>query len=167
MKKSKIQFQLIDELAFLWLQLDVYDKAEKLYMRNLELSKDIYGENHLDTAVYYKNLAYVYGCQGNYEKGKELYKRSLQILEDLLEKNHLDIAESYQGVAYMYLFQEKYKDALAFFMREYKVLISNFGLYDKRVQSTFHVMESAYLQFSILSDFIQWLEEQMKESNMD
>lgn len=60
----------MDELAFLWLQIDAYKKSEELYWKILELCKNVFGEYHSETALYYEDLAYVYGCQGDYKKGK-------------------------------------------------------------------------------------------------
>ncbi len=163
MKKNKIQILLMDELAFLWLQIDAYKKSEELYWKILELCKNVFGEYHSETALYYEDLAYVYGCQGDYKKGKKMYKRSVEIRESLLGKNHLDTAKSYHGLAYMYSLQNDYKNALAYFFKAYRIFYLNIELSYENAKSIYQAMERNYREYYDDYNFKQWLEEKMKE----
>lgn len=163
MKKNKIQILLMDELAFVWLQIDAYKKSEELYCKILELCKNVFGEYHSETALYYEDLAYVYGCQEDYKKGEKMYKRSVEIRESVLGKNHLDTAKSYNGLAYMYSLQNDYKNALAYFFKAYRIFYLNIELSYEKAKSIYQTMERNYREYYDDYNFKQWLEEKMKE----
>ena len=59
-------------------------------------------DNHLDIAMSYHNVGYVYGELGEHEQALEYYLKVLAIQEKILSKNHPDIATTYDNIGYEY-----------------------------------------------------------------
>ncbi len=106
---SKAEF--IEILAHLLQHIAIYDKAEKLSKKCLDIRRKALGENHLDTARSYNNLAFVYVKKGEYKNAEKLCVKSLQIRKKVLDENDPDIAIGYNNLAVLYSIQGEYKNA--------------------------------------------------------
>lgn len=65
--------------------------AEPLYEKALDIKLDIYGLEHLETAVNLHNLAIMHSARRKYEKAEILYKRTLEIRENILGNDHAEL----------------------------------------------------------------------------
>jgi len=75
-------------LAVLYLYQGRYQDAEPLFIKALELSKRLLGEEHPSVATSYNNLALLYKSQGRYQDAEPLYVKALEIAELNLGVDH-------------------------------------------------------------------------------
>lgn len=74
--------------------------------KSLEIRLSILGNEHLDIASVYFNMAAVYGYyreKSDYEKAIELCIKAIKILEKLAEPNQLSLAAAYLNISRLYL----------------------------------------------------------------
>ena len=105
------QAEFMEILAALLEHLAVYDKAEELHKKCLDIRGDILGENHIDTARSYNNLACVYEAKGEYVQAETLCEKSLQIREKVLGINNPATAKGYSNLGVLYSILGKYGKA--------------------------------------------------------
>ena len=95
-------------------RLNNYDKSFYYAEKYLEITKKMFGEEHIKLASIYSLLASVYRGQGNLQQSLEYAKRSKEIYE--AQENEIflyDIARSQQVIANAYHKLEKYEKALS------------------------------------------------------
>lgn len=127
MGKGMEQVGFIAVFVDLLLYVAEYKKAENLSKRRLEIERGIKGENHLDTAKSYNNLAYVYEQQGELDKAEKLYEKSLRIKESILGEEHPETVVGYNNLAGVYESQGKYKKAKELYEKNLRIRESLFG----------------------------------------
>jgi len=88
-----------------------YDNALPLYIKALDISKKVLGEENADTATSYNNLGLFYKLREEYEKAEPLYIKALKIRKKLLGEEHIDIAQSYNNLAGLYDSKGDYENA--------------------------------------------------------
>jgi tetratricopeptide (TPR) repeat protein len=86
-------------------------KAEPILLRSLEITEQVLGADHPNTAASLNNLALLYESQGRYEAAEPLFRRSLDIWERVLGADHPDTASSLNNLANLYQFQGRYEAA--------------------------------------------------------
>ncbi len=74
----------LNNLAALYHVQGKYGMAEELYEKCLDMKLNIYGEEHLETAINLHNLAVLHSAKRSFLKAELLYKRALEIREKLL-----------------------------------------------------------------------------------
>lgn len=110
--KEKYTKLLYDYAGFLT-NYAQYDAAEKVYLRQISLSEEVFGKEHLHTAQSYNNIGLVYHHQGNYNKALEYYRMALSRREHQLNSGfHIDIAQSYNNIALTDTYLGKFDEAL-------------------------------------------------------
>ena len=57
------------------------------------------GEDHVNVATSYNNLALVYNSLGEYNQGKEFHQKALTIRKKSFGEDHADVATSYGMLA--------------------------------------------------------------------
>ncbi|MCP4370796.1 MAG: tetratricopeptide repeat protein [Deltaproteobacteria bacterium] len=115
------------ELAWLYLEMGKYEKAEPLLIRSLEITEKVLGNEHTDVAASLDILASLYWQQGKYKKAEPLYTRSLGITEKVLGKEHLAVANSLSNLANLYTGQGKYEKAEPLFLRSLDIVEKSIG----------------------------------------
>ncbi|MDZ7993145.1 MAG: tetratricopeptide repeat protein [Nostoc sp. EfeVER01] len=108
---DKIKAQIYNDLALLYLDKKQYKEAEDLIKKCLELTKQLYGENHIYTATNNNNLASLYHDQGRYTEAENLYQKALKVRKKMLGEDHPDVAITYSNLASLYHDQGKYTEA--------------------------------------------------------
>jgi len=108
----------LEKVAFIyneaasWLSYNaVYKEAEPLYIRALEIRKEVLGADHPSTATSLNNLALLYHNQGRYKEAEPLYKRAIEICEKALGANQPDTANSLNNLALLCYNQGRYEEA--------------------------------------------------------
>ena len=91
----------MNNLAAVFHMQGKFKMAEEMYERCLDLKLDIYGEEHLETAVIMHNLAALHCAKKRWEKAEILYKRALEIREKALGPNHADLVPILKNYAVM------------------------------------------------------------------
>ncbi|MCP4544851.1 MAG: tetratricopeptide repeat protein, partial [bacterium] len=98
-----------------------YDRAERLYLRALEIREEILGSKHPNVAVSLNNLGLLYDNQGKYEAAEPLYQRSLEIREEVRGSNHPSVATSLNNLAALYQTQGKSEKAEPLYLRALEI----------------------------------------------
>lgn len=126
MDADEKRIELVDSLVHLLMYIGEYEKIRKLQEKNLEIYeekfgkkglemfKDIYGEDHRNTADAYNNIAGIYMYVEDYDESKVLLKKSIQILENANDKDEeedLTLSYSYNVLANVYREMGEYGEA--------------------------------------------------------
>ena len=122
----------------------IYDEALLFYEKALEQTKKEYGENHVDVARFYNNIASVYDTQGKYDEALELYNKALDILKPILSENHVYVATSYNNIASVYDKQGKYDEALELYNKALDIYKSTLGENHVDVATSYNNIASTY-----------------------
>ena len=146
-------FRLYNELGGVLGDLGLYEEAENMRKKTLNLYKQLYGDKvHPDVATSYNNLGFFYDTQCKYELAKENYTQALnQRLEIFGDKPHKHIASSYNNLGSLYDEIADYKTAEVFYN---KSLAINKQLYEEKAHphiatsynnlGTFYINQSNY-----------------------
>ena len=65
-----------------------YEQAEAKYLEGLKITEKLYGQMHLNTAIWCDSLAALYTRQGEYAEAEPLYDRALVVREKALGPDH-------------------------------------------------------------------------------
>jgi tetratricopeptide (TPR) repeat protein/CHAT domain-containing protein len=104
-----------------------YIKAEKHYLRALEIRERSLGPDHLLTAVSNNNLAALYDNLGSYSKAEMNYTRALAIIEKTLGPDHPLTATSINNLGLLYANQGSYDKAEKHYLRALEIRTNLFG----------------------------------------
>lgn len=80
----------------------LYDKAEKVYLRHIKLSEDIYKENDIKIAASYNNIGALYFDLFYYDKALYYYHRALDIIKKSLGDFNHTSATIYNNIGAAY-----------------------------------------------------------------
>lgn len=103
----------LNNLAAIYHLQGKYQLAEEAHERCLDVRLDLFGEEHLDTAVTLFNLAVLHCAKRRWEKAEILYKRVLEIREKLLGKNDSQLVPVLKNYAVMLQKVERMDEATA------------------------------------------------------
>jgi tetratricopeptide (TPR) repeat protein len=109
---AEVSADLYNRTAMYQWRLGNYGQAEELYQRALARSRQMFGEEHENTATSLNNLAAVYDNQGKYDEAIKLYKEAKEITRKALGKEHPAYAASLNNLAMVYYNQGKYDAAI-------------------------------------------------------
>ncbi len=118
--KEKYAILLYDYVKFLF-DYAFYNEAEKIYLRQITISEEIYGKEHPSTATSYNNIGLVYSEQGDYDKALEYYFKALDIDKKVLGKKHPSTASSYNNIGLVYDEQGDYDKALEYYFKALEI----------------------------------------------
>ena len=124
MKKNckKIQtVKTLKRLGSVSLDLQNNKKAEEYITEMLEITKEYYGENHVETADAMIFLGKLYQEQENYQKAEEYLKGGLDIMESLPRKYPIKIAGIAEALGWLYDINEKYPKAVTYYEKALKI----------------------------------------------
>jgi tetratricopeptide (TPR) repeat protein len=98
-----------------------FNQAEVYYQRNLEMSKNTYGDEHHETATSLNNLAMVYKSQGKYEEAIKLYLEAIEVGKKTIGIEHPDYAIYLNSLAVVYKAQGKYEEAIKLYLEAIEI----------------------------------------------
>ena len=103
----------LNNVAALYQLQGKYEMAEAAYERSLDIKLDLYGADHLETAVNLHNLATLHCAKRRYEKAEILYKRVLEVRENLLGEDDVQLVAVLKNYAAMLKKVHRDEEALA------------------------------------------------------
>ena len=118
--KEKYAKLLLDYADFLY-KYGKYKESERIYLRQIDLSEELYGNENTDTATSYNNIGNVYYRHGDYSKALEYYFKALEIFEKVLGKEHPNTALLYSNVGLVYYNQGDYAKALEYYFKALEI----------------------------------------------
>ncbi|KAH6972637.1 TPR domain protein [Ilyonectria destructans] len=89
----------------------IYEEAEEMNRRALEIRERVLGREHPDTLTSISNLAGVLQYQGKYEEAEQMNRRALDASEKVLGREHPDTLTSISNLASVLRYQGKYEEA--------------------------------------------------------
>ena len=125
----------------------------------LTIRKELFGDDHPDTASSYNNVGGTYGVLGNYHKALEFQKKALDIRQALFGDDHPETANSYNNVGGTYGALGEYKKALEFQLKALNVCRAIFGDNHPHTAYSYNSVGSYY---RALGDLTKALEFQQK-----
>ena len=110
-KDIKLEIEELFSQGNLSFKFGEYNKALDMYQKALDISVQVLGEDHPNTATSYNYLAITLNVQGKYDDAEPLFKKALEIRRQVLGEWHPDTATSYNNIAFNLYAQDKYDDA--------------------------------------------------------
>ncbi len=151
------------DLADMYNKQGIYSEAEKWYDKCLRIYKKDFENNYLKIASIYNKLAYIYSRNGDNKKVEEMYIDSIELNKGDLNKNFIEIMDSCRGLMDIYWERGNYKVALNYCFISYKISVLKLGLRSQQTLIIYAIMEIKYYTWKPEGNFIQWLEEKIKE----
>ena len=103
------------------------------------------GQDSLDVAKSYNNMAIIYKTQGKYEEALEMYTKSGDIMTRIYGgDNHPDVAASYTNIGIVYYRQGQYERALDYHQKALEIDIKVSGQDHPDVASSFINIGAVY-----------------------
>ncbi len=118
--KEKYDKMLFDYAGFLY-KYGKYKESERIYLRQIAINEELYGNENTDTATSYCNIGLVYYNKGDYAKALEFCFKALEIREKVLDKEHPDLAESYNNIGGVYYDQGDSAKALEYYFKALEI----------------------------------------------
>jgi tetratricopeptide (TPR) repeat protein/CHAT domain-containing protein len=119
--QNKEYAECLNNLAVIYYGQEKYDKAEPLFLRSLEVSKEILGENNEDYVGILMNLALFYQNQGKFKDAEPFYIKSIKIDKKIIGEKHPDYAIALNNLALLYREQGKYDEAEPLFINALEI----------------------------------------------
>lgn len=151
------------DLADMYNKQGICSEAEKLYDKCLTIYKKDFENNYLKIASIYNKLAGMYSRNGDNKKAEKMYIDSIKLIKGDLNKNFIEIIDSCRGLMDIYGELGNYKVALEYGFISYKISVLKLGLRNQQTLIIYAIMEIKYYTWKPEGNFIQWLEEKIKE----
>lgn len=111
--KHHLIFRIIFNLAKVYKELEVWDKAFDQYQKVKELREEAYGKQHRHVASTLLNIGRCHAAFKQFDKAIEHFKKSLKIREAIwVEVEHRYTAKCHYELSVAYLQEKKYVKAL-------------------------------------------------------
>jgi len=117
----------LNNLAELYRNIYLYQKAQPLYIQAIEIMKNVLGENHPSFAIAINNLALLYKEMGQYEKAETLFIQAKEILKNSLGESSPDYATAINNLAMLYKEMGQYEKAEPLFVQSMQIRKKTLG----------------------------------------
>ncbi|HEU5383067.1 MAG TPA: DUF2225 domain-containing protein [Ktedonobacteraceae bacterium] len=134
----------LNNLADTWRAEDKDEKALALFQRALIIC-DLYGEEHLGTALVLSNLGLLYIAQGKYEEARPLLWRALAIREKLLGPDSPEVATLLLNLGNLLFNQGEHEQAEQLSHRALKIDMTVYGERHPEVATDLTALADFYL----------------------
>lgn len=122
-----------------------YDIALEYYQKCLSSRKNIFGENHKDTAACYVSIGLVYEFKCDYKTALSYFQKALAIRQKVFGENHLETAESYHDIASENFYLGNYREARDYFLKALSIRKTIAGSDSFEVAYTLGALASTYI----------------------
>ena len=95
----------------------LYYDSREVYIRHISYAEDVYGIEHIKTAISYNNLGEIYRKTGDYSKARDYYTRALTIIEKTPGADNPNNATIYNNIGLTYYNQGLYVKALEYYQK--------------------------------------------------
>ena len=124
-----------------------YSKAEEFFFKSLEISRNLYGENHVAVASILTNIAGLYVAKCDLPKAEEFYLRSIKIDLTLFGENNQSLATSLSNLGSLYFAMENLSKGEELQKKSVKILQNLFGDNNSMVAMSLNTLGKFYFQF--------------------
>src|SRR5207253_2390074 len=101
-----------------------YARAEPIYLKTLDIRKQVLGENHPDCTYSLNNLAALYVSQGDYARAEPLLQKALDVQKQSLGEKHPTYAGRLNNLAALYEAQGDYTRAEPLYQKALDITLS-------------------------------------------
>lgn len=129
---NRVKALILEEIAIdstdVRYQKQLLEESQELHLKSLELAKNAYGENNVQTAKHYGNLGRLYQSMELYEQAEEMHLKAIAIKEELLGPNDYEVALSLGHIASLYNYDMKqYNKAELLYLRSIAIARQLYG----------------------------------------
>lgn len=118
----------INELGIYYQDNYNFSDAKPFYLKTVELSKKLLGENNTDYFISLDNLAYLYLEEGDYANAEPLYIKVLNLRKDKLGENNNDYMASLYNLSELYSHDWKFIEAEPYCIKALNLRKQNLGI---------------------------------------
>jgi len=111
-ERNPVYLSGLNKLGEEYTNLGDYKKALGIFMKVVELGKEVFGEKHPDYLKSLNNLAFTYSHLGNYQKALEIDLKVVETEKEVLGEKHPDYLTSLNNLALVYSDVGDYQKAL-------------------------------------------------------
>ena len=127
---------IIGALGDLNRRAKIYDIAEDSLLKSLEITENIYGKNHQNTAVRLNNLGVLYQDQNQYSKAEYFYKRALDISKERVSSNDRTLGIRFNNLARLYQDQGFFDKSEPLLKEALKINKNSYGKYHPKTKAS-------------------------------
>jgi len=98
-----VYLRTVYALALLWLGSGRPDRAEGIVSEALERAIEVYGEEHVETALLTNLMARAVESRGELAEAEILYRRNVEIMDHVLGSEHRSVGSAWNDLAYFHL----------------------------------------------------------------
>ncbi|WMX17406.1 CHAT domain-containing tetratricopeptide repeat protein [Aureispira sp. CCB-E] len=154
-KKAKAEFGSMDStysvflgnLGFFYNQLGQYSDAEKIYLEQITVKKELYGEQHPKYLSALNSLAILYFRMGKYDASESYYKQTIQLSKQHLGEDHATHANALNNLASLYIQIGKFEEAEPIYMQSIGIIKRTAGA--EHPDYAFALNNLAYLYYQM------------------
>jgi non-specific serine/threonine protein kinase/serine/threonine-protein kinase len=106
-----VRARLTETIGTVYRSLGLYEQAEKMLGKALEIMRGLYGEDSLSVADALHNLGIVYDTQGKYKEAGDAFRQALDIRSRHLDAEDPEVGRSLNSLGINYWNQGKYDEA--------------------------------------------------------
>jgi len=111
---DKLKMRRLNNLAFYFKRLGLYQKAIKNFELILNEEYKIYGEEHTEIAGSYSNIAGILRGMGKFNEALEYYHKALKIRQKFYSNNNIKVAYSLANIGLCLKTLGKYDEAMEY-----------------------------------------------------
>ena len=129
---------IYNTLGNLYIELQMYERAEDYHVKALTIRRHIYGENHPDVGSSYNSLGLVYSGLGVKNQAKEYYEKAVSIAMEVYGETHVDLAAGYNNLGLFYSDTGQHYEATEYFEKALIIGREIYGEEHPEVATIYH-----------------------------
>ena len=118
---------ILERLGGLYIDSKHYSSALDIAGKALDIQIKLHGEQDSETAVWYSNLAYVFGLMREYEKELSNIKKGIEILHSLDDEDSEHLVDLYRRLARCYSNLEEFDKEEQAAKNAFEISLNSFG----------------------------------------
>ena len=125
---GKILIQALNNIGVAYRRAGEIELAREQYETNLDLTRRVYGENHIEMATAYNNIGTIYYIQQDIGRAAEYFIRSAGIIERNFGPDHSRLGAALNNAGLCYYGLENYEKAASYLERAQRVKEASLGM---------------------------------------
>ena len=155
--------EILNNLGTSYYSLGDYNKSIEYYEKELEIIKNIFGDNWQYITASYNNLGTSYYGLGDYSKAIEYYEKVLKIMKNIPESNYLGvIAPPYNNLGVSYDGLGNYKKASEYYEKALEIRKNTLGENHPEVAHSYSNLGSSYNGLGDYNKAIEYCEKALE-----
>ena len=157
--RSETKSKIYDSIGKFLVLNAKYKDEEKMFKQSIKIKKRTFGENHLETAESFYNLANLYSNQYRYtEETERLFKQSLEIREKSLGLKHIDTIKNMNSLVSFYVGRARFSEAILLAKRALELCKKSLGSHHLETANSLDCLATVYMMQYQINDSIPLFE---------